>query len=1090
MNIVSNPSTVIQPVERVCPRCGTVLGGFGPEGLCPACLLRGGLGVAEEAPANEPGANVFLPRRFGNYELLEEIARGGMGVIYKARQVKLNRSVALKLILSGQHAGVAELARFRAEAETAARLQHPNIVAIHEVGEHEGQPFFSMDYVAGQNLAQLVGNAPLPADRAAKYLQAIAEAVHYAHQQGILHRDLKPSNVLIGDTDQPRVTDFGLAKRLEGDASLTMTGQVLGSPSFMSPEQAAGKQGDIGPASDVYSLGAMLYHALTGRPPFVAESVPATLRMVAEAEAISPRLLNASVPRDLETICLKCLQKEPVRRYETAREFAEDLARFLRDEPIKARPAGKAEKAWRWCRRNRALSATLMAVVILLVLIIVGAPVAFVRIVRERDRAEDNAARERVQRELAASQRALAQDLAEKNRVNLYAAKIKVADQAFKGSDVGRTMSVLESLIPKEGESDLRSFDWYYLRQKCQGERAAADLSNRVFCVKYSTKGKLVAVACENSPVYILDAKSGTELARLGEKTNGIGGVAFSPDDKTVAACGSDGVVWIWDLESKILLRRLQAETNSLRTISFSPDGSKLAALEGSLPPISGTPRDVYAPNIGAGRLHLWETQDFKLLRSILAHASSSMALAFAPDGQTIATGGQDGMVKLYEVGTGELLAIKSNLVGNVYGLAFVRNGTSLAVLNWFPYYDSAEFRLLNVETLSEERFISGNLGKVISMAASRDGDRIVMGSVDLTVRVFDMETTRETEAYAGHTQPVYGLAFSPDGETIVTGGWDGVVKFWDAKHDAAVQSIATPCTYCVSFSPDGQLLANSGSGGVELRLTATGELLTTFTIKGIQETMDVMCQFTPDGENLLTCDTTGFVHVFDVKKKYEKHAFKAHDSPVWTLTFSSDGAKFATAGGLGDPTVRIWDMHSFQQLMSLEGHTKTVTALSFSRDGAKVISGNWVETMQWDLTTGKLLQRKPELAPRIAVSHDGKLLASPTFAKRIKIRDADSLADRVTMLGHKDAIYQVAFSHDDKLLASASWDGTVKLWQVATGEELLNFPSLGGLAWSVAFSPDDRTLAFTYNANTRQHGMLRIIRTERPLPPKPLAPP
>lgn len=390
MKTTATSTTVVQPVGRTCPRCGVPLGGFGPEGLCPACLLRGGLDAIEEMTTGATAASVFQPHRFGDYELIEEIARGGMGVIYKARQVKLNRMVAVKMILGGQHAGVAELARFRAEAETAARLHHPNIVAIHEVGENEGQPFFSMDFVEGQNLAQLTGNTPLPARRAAEYLRIIAEAVHYAHQQGVLHRDLKPSNVLVdAATDQPQVTDFGLAKRLEGDASLTLTGQVLGSPGFMPPEQAAGKQSEIGLTSDVYSLGAILYHLLTGRPPFVADTVTATLRMVAEAEPISPRLLNASVPRDLETICLKCLRKESSRRYASARELASDLTHILHDEPILARPASSLEKAWRWCRRKPALASALLLVVI----VTVGSPIAVVLINRARLRAQTEAAK-------------------------------------------------------------------------------------------------------------------------------------------------------------------------------------------------------------------------------------------------------------------------------------------------------------------------------------------------------------------------------------------------------------------------------------------------------------------------------------------------------------------------------------------------------------------------------------------------------------------------------------------------------------------------------------------------------------------------
>jgi predicted Ser/Thr protein kinase len=310
---------------------------------------------------------------FGDYVLIHEIARGGMGVVYKARQVSLNRTVAVKVLLFGRLAGADFVKRFRAEAEAAASLQHANIVAIHEVGEHEGQQYFSMDYIEGTDLAELVREKPLPPKRAATYLKTIAEGIHYAHQRGILHRDLKPSNILIDTNDRPRITDFGLAKRLSAngdvenaqpEVNLTITGQILGTPAFMPPEQAGGKRDSLSPASDVYSLGALLYFLMTGRPPFIGDSLEEILRQVHENEPRSARELNASVPRDLEIICLKCLSKEPHRRYVTSQALAEDLGRFLRDEPICARPVGAAERLAQWCRRKPALVMLMLALLL------------------------------------------------------------------------------------------------------------------------------------------------------------------------------------------------------------------------------------------------------------------------------------------------------------------------------------------------------------------------------------------------------------------------------------------------------------------------------------------------------------------------------------------------------------------------------------------------------------------------------------------------------------------------------------------------------------------------------------------------------
>src|SRR3989442_12074213 len=307
-----------------------------------------------------------------------------MGIVYKARQVSLGRIVAVKMVLFGPLSSPEFVKRFRSEAAAAASLLHPNIVAIHEVGVHQGQQYFAMDYVEGHSLAKLLASGPLPARRAASCLKTIAEAIHYAHDRGILHRDLKPSNVLIDANDQPRVTDFGLARRLEGDSELTVTGQVLGSPNYMPPEQATGKRGKVSRRSDVYSLGAMLYHLLTGRPPFVGEALTDTLEQVLNADPVSPRLLNPSVPRDLETICLKCLEKEPDKRYATAQALADELGRFLNNEPVHARPVSRAEKIWRWGRRKPVVAGLVAAVIVLLLTVTIGSPIALFRINRER----------------------------------------------------------------------------------------------------------------------------------------------------------------------------------------------------------------------------------------------------------------------------------------------------------------------------------------------------------------------------------------------------------------------------------------------------------------------------------------------------------------------------------------------------------------------------------------------------------------------------------------------------------------------------------------------------------------------------------
>jgi serine/threonine-protein kinase len=365
---------------------------------------------AYESLGGDPIATAALrePPPVPGYEILGVLGRGGMGVVYKARHVRLKRLVALKMVLAGEHAGREERVRFGQEAEAVARLQHPGIVQIYEVGEHAGRPYFSLELVEGGSLARKLSGTPLPAREAAGLAEALAQAVHAAHRRGVVHRDLKPANVLLTPDGAPKIGDFGLAKQLDQDSGQTKSGAILGTPSYMAPEQARGEGHAVGLRTDVYALGAILYEMLTGRPPFRGTSVVETLEQIRSNEPVPPRQLQPAVPRDLETVCLKCLQKEPPKRYAGADALADDLRRFLGGEPIRARPAGAAERLWRWCRRNPRVAGLSAAVLALLVTVGVVSTAMAVRISQERaaavaagDLARQKAADEEAARTLA-----------------------------------------------------------------------------------------------------------------------------------------------------------------------------------------------------------------------------------------------------------------------------------------------------------------------------------------------------------------------------------------------------------------------------------------------------------------------------------------------------------------------------------------------------------------------------------------------------------------------------------------------------------------------------------------------------------------
>ena len=328
-------------------------------------------------PAN---AVVNAKSHIAGYEILEVLGVGGMGIVYKARHQRLDRFVALKMIRAGSSARPEDLARFESEAKAVAAIEHSNIVKIFEIGEHDGMPYFSLEFLPGGNLATKIGGQPQSVDEAARIVEVLARAIHVAHQHNVIHRDLKPGNVLLASDGTVKISDFGLVKRLESDSGQTRSGSILGTPSYMAPEQARAENQTVGPAADQYALGAILYELLTGRPPFQGTSVLETLDMVRSREPVPPSQLQPKTPRDLETICLKCLQKEIPRRYPDVLALAEDLRKFRAGETILARPVSDAERLWRWCLRNPRVASLSAAVALLLLIVTAGSAIAAVTV--------------------------------------------------------------------------------------------------------------------------------------------------------------------------------------------------------------------------------------------------------------------------------------------------------------------------------------------------------------------------------------------------------------------------------------------------------------------------------------------------------------------------------------------------------------------------------------------------------------------------------------------------------------------------------------------------------------------------------------
>lgn len=997
-------------------------------------------------------------RYFGDYELIEEVGRGGMGVVFKARQVTLNRLVALKLIGGGALATPELVKRFKAEAEAVASLTHPNIVPIHEIGEHQGQQYFSMDLIEGPTLREvlaarrrpqtappgetLLGSGSPPASyeprAAAEMIATVADAVHYAHQRGVLHRDLKPGNILLDSKGRPHLTDFGIAKLAQKESTLTHTYALLGTPAYMSPEQARGDAKGVTTAADVYGLGAVLYEALTGVPPFGGGTSMETIRQVLDREPRLPSLWNRAVDRDLETICLKCLEKTPERRYRSADELANDLRRWLRGEPIQARPVTQWERIRKWARRRPAIAALLATWFVLLSGLAIGSSVYSLSLKAARDKLKDL----------------------------LYVAETALAFEAWERGSVTLPRNLLNSQVP-----DRRGFEWRYLDALCSPTALLFTFegeSNPVFGMACSPDGRLIGVAHQNGRTRLLELVSRRERDSWNPFGDYSYSVAFSPDGKRVASFFTGGFA-VWDVEKHTAItNRFQGAAGNGATgvgLAWSPDGRLIAT----------TCLDFLYSISPPGAIILWDATTGERLYSLEGHTANAWKLAFSPDNQFLATPHADGTILLWHLPTRK--PVKT----------FRRHGNIVSCVRFSPdgqWLASASLdetvRLWRVD--SDESIPLGSHSRPVdSVAFSRNGRWLASGSRDHTAKLWDLaKLTNRPVTLRGHTGRLWSVDFTPDSQTLVTGSLDGTVKLWDVaglqNHRGEVDNATS---LGVVFSPDGRLnarpegpfviirevpservvarltayhVAFSPRGLIAVMAGANGfSLLDAHSLKPVREVasdtrLDGLAVFSPDGRwlavgqnTMLSGDGVLSSPRIEIREtaQWQKHGTWAPGSPTNAFrdySFSSDNRYLAAVcqdGAVQVLEVRTLKLAPIPTRANLKG--SRVAWVPGSRSHALCIGSLDGLVHLWNLDTGEAAVLTPEAGRvmAIAISPDAKTLAIATQDGMLKLFNLPTLREVASLKGHLTYIKGVSFSPDGQTLISSGDDAT-RIWRAS----------------------------------------------------------
>jgi eukaryotic-like serine/threonine-protein kinase len=1012
------------------------------------------------APPAPDGAAPGLPAELGRFQIRRELGRGGYGVVLLAYDPQLRRDVALKVPKADALLEPESRKRFLREARAAAALDHPHLVPVYEAGEAGALCYLASAYCPGPTLAEwLRGQAePVPTRDAAALVALLAEAVEHAHQRGVVHRDLKPGNVLLAAGGSaslakpsaaawtPKITDFGLAKQFgagpdgSGRASMTQSGAIVGTPCYMAPEQAAGHSARVGPAADVYALGVILYELLAGRPPFMAETPLETLLQVQGDEPVPPGRLRGRLPRDLETICLKCLHKEPRQRYGSAQELADDLRRFLAGEPVRARPVSALGRLGRWCRRKPAWAALSLVSAAAVALAVAGA-VGFALYQAEANRKLTSA-----YTDLSTKNTDLINAEKARRRFTRLSA-ILAFDQALERCEKGQTAEGVRLLataleICPPDEEHLAAV----IRTNLDGwgarlspVTALLPHGAEVSVVAFSPDGNTILTACWDGKARLWDAATG-RLVHLLDHGDKVVGAAFSPDGKRVLTGGSGLRAVLWDADTgRPVGGEPLPQTSEVTAVAYSPDGKTVATAAGE---------EV---------VRLWDVAaERPVLRHELPPGTEILALAFSPDGTRLLAGGMDGKGRMWDVAAGKPWTGAAGKDWNTPRLAQI-NAVAFSPdgKRFVTGTNDGAIRLLDTATGRDMGLVfSGSRSSALAVAFSSDGGKVLTGGATGGVILLDAAHLTPLAKPLPHSGSVRGVAFSPDGQRLLTGCSDGTARVWQLRTDEPTSPVLVHdgMVWAVAFSPDGRtILTASRDGKARLWDVATGKL------RGDPLDLPLMMPlvaFSPDGKMFVTAGEDKQVRRWDTATNQPVGAPLPHQDRIWAVAFSPDGRTLASCAG---GAVRRWDPVTGEERGPPLVHSAGVQAVAFSPDGQTLLTGGGGMARFWEAATGQL---RPLTLPRqgalraVAFTPDGKAVLT-VGATRVSRWDAATGVPLEPAVEAPSIVLGMALSPDGQTLLTGGT--SVRLWDLATGKQL--GPPLGNSTSvsSLAFSPDGK---------------------------------